>query len=90
MQPRGLPGDQFMDLTQALGLHVSNQDPVQLQKNLDLYINLKLASYGQATVLQKNLLSLWWQQMICCAVLWKKTDSLIRIFILHTKGYKIL
>ena len=43
-----------MDLTQALGLHVSNQDPVQLQQNLDLYINLKLASYGQTTCLTEE------------------------------------
>ncbi len=40
-----------MDLTQALGLNISNHNPVLLQQNLDLYINLKLASYGQTTCL---------------------------------------
>lgn len=41
----------MVDLSQALGLNVSEQDPVLLHKNLHLYINLKLASYGQPTCL---------------------------------------
>ncbi len=41
-----------MDLSQALGLNVSEQDPVLLHQNLQLYINLKLASYGQPTCME--------------------------------------
>jgi hypothetical protein len=40
-----------LDFSQALGLNVSEQDPVLLHQNLHLYINLKLASCGQPTCL---------------------------------------
>ncbi len=40
-----------MDFSQALGLNVSEQDPVLLRQKLHLYINLKLASCGQPTCL---------------------------------------
>jgi len=40
-----------VDLAQALGVNDSNQNPAVLKKNLHLYINLKLASYGQPTCL---------------------------------------
>ncbi|MCK5831722.1 MAG: hypothetical protein KAH20_15615 [Methylococcales bacterium] len=41
-----------MDLSQALGLKVSEQSPVLLRQNLQLYVNLKLASYGQPTCIK--------------------------------------
>ncbi|MFW5442749.1 MAG: hypothetical protein ACKE51_00380 [Methylococcaceae bacterium] len=41
-----------MDLSKALGLNISEQDPVLLQQKLHLYINLKLASCGQPTCLK--------------------------------------
>lgn len=41
-----------MDLAQALGLNVSEQDSELLHQKLHLYINLKLASCGQPTCLQ--------------------------------------
>ncbi len=40
-----------MDLSRALGLNVSEPDPIKLRQKLHLYINLKLASYGQPTCL---------------------------------------
>ncbi|MCK4841893.1 MAG: hypothetical protein KAT04_08420 [Methylococcales bacterium] len=40
-----------MDLSKALGLNISQQDPILLHQNLHLYINLKLASAGQVTCL---------------------------------------
>ncbi len=41
-----------MDFSQALGLNRSEQDPALLHQNLQLYINLKLASCGQPTCLK--------------------------------------
>jgi len=41
-----------VDLAQALGLNVSEQDPDLVHQRLHLYINLKLASCGQPTCLQ--------------------------------------
>lgn len=38
-----------MDLSRALGLNVTDQDCAHLNQKLHLYINLKLASYGQPT-----------------------------------------
>jgi len=40
-----------VNLSQALGLNVPEQDPELLSQKLHLYINLKLASYGQAICL---------------------------------------
>ena len=42
----------MVDLSRALGLNDSEQDPDLLCQNLHLYINLKLASYGQPTCLR--------------------------------------
>ncbi|MFK5948683.1 MAG: hypothetical protein QM500_07940 [Methylococcales bacterium] len=44
-----------MDLSQALGLNVSEQDADLLHQKLHLYINLKLASCGQPTCLEGDL-----------------------------------
>jgi hypothetical protein len=44
-----------VDLSKALGLNVSEQDPVLLHQKLHLYINLKLASCGQPTCLKGEL-----------------------------------
>ena len=41
-----------MDLSRALGINNSEQDKAKLIQNLHIYINLKLASYGQPTCLQ--------------------------------------
>ncbi len=41
-----------MDVSKTLGLYNSEQNLVQLQQNLNLYIALKLASYGQPVNLQ--------------------------------------
>lgn len=47
-----MPGDQKVDLARALGLNVSEHDSDSVHQKLHLYINLKLASYGQPTCLQ--------------------------------------
>jgi hypothetical protein len=43
-----------VDLSKSVGFNVSEQDLVISKKNLHLYINLKLASYGQPTCLAED------------------------------------